>query len=517
MTPPAPADSLDLSSEKPATPFPNVPVAFWASGAGKIAISSLIAGAFFVLLRATPDLPGGYDSYRHARMAARLLRDPQAVFADPWRLAYFWPKPVDPWFGYHALLAPLTTAFDPIVAIKLLTALLFGGIAWVSFALLGFFEVRRQTPWVLLVMMGSGVTLLRATTARPFLLSVLLTLAAALFTLQGQWAKLALVSALHAVSYSIFFMVGFAPGLWLLLRRDRRSAGTAAACGAGIGLGLVLNPYFPQNIRFDVIQSLVPGIARHAHVLIGGELQPMNSWWWLASSLPVAIVWIAALVECIRSRGGLQSPGKRLLLAASCAAFAGAFFVGRTLDFFVPFAVLFAAVVLSGATPRWQRMAMPFGVLCAVLCGAYVYLTGRYVLSAPRLDRFRGAAEYLRTQAPGELVLNADWDNYYFLYYLNPANRYVVGIEPTMMYLSDPGKYWLWRHLSDDEATTCPREHCAGAQRVSAAAAAGILGARYIFTEHASRPKLEAGLQDSPGVSRVYRDPVYSIYRVAAR
>ena len=49
--------------------------------------------------------------------------------------------------------------------------------------------------------------------------------------------------------------------------------------------------------------------------------------------------------------------------------------------------------------------------------------------------------EYLRTHARNQLVANADWGDYYFLYYLNPASRYVVGIEPTMMYLSGADKY----------------------------------------------------------------------------
>jgi len=145
----------------------------------------------------------------------------------------------------------------------------------------------------------------------------------------------------------------------------------------------------------------------------------------------------------------------------------------------------------------------------------YVGLTCQYVLEAPSLARFRGAAEYLRTHARRELVANADWGDYYFLYYLNPASRYVVGIEPTMMYLSDADKYWLWRHVSDDEMFTCPREHCADGERedIATAVRAG-LGARYIFIERAGNPHVEARLLATPGVKEVYRDVGYSIYRI---
>jgi hypothetical protein len=492
------------------------PNAFWSSRAGEAAISVLIGFTFFLLLRTTPDSPGGFDAYRHARMASRLLTEPRAVFADPWRLAYFWPKPVDAWFGYHLLLAPFTAVLDPIVAIKLLSAILFGATAWVLFLLLRYcYDARYRWAWVLLALTGSSVTLCRATLTRPFLLSILLTLAAALFTVQGRNTRLLLVSALHALSYSIFFLVALAPGLWLLMRRDRQSLRAAGSCGAGIVIGLLLNPYFPQNVRFDVVQSLVTGIAQRAHVLIGGELYPMHSWWWVATSLPVLFVWICALVVSIRRGRGSFTSVTGLLLAASAISLAGTFLVGRTADFFVPFAILFAAAVLSPHLPSWRRDLPYIGTLLALCCGVYVGLTCQYVREAPSLARFRGAAEYLRTHARGELVANADWGDYYFLYYLNPASRYVVGIEPTMMYLSDAGKYWLWRHVSDDETTTCPHEHCSDGERQNIATAIRSgLGARYVFTEHAVNPHVEAQLLTTPGVKEVYRDSGYSIYRI---
>jgi hypothetical protein len=498
-----------------AAPGALAPGAFWSSRAGEAAISVLIGCAFFLLLRATPDSPGGFDAYRHARMASRLLTEPRAVFADPWRLAYFWPKPVDAWFGYHLLLAPFTAFLDPIVAIKLLSAILFGATAWVLFLLLRYYEASYRWAWVLLALTGSSVTLCRATLTRPFLLSVLLTLAAALFTVRGRTTKLLLVSALHALSYSIFFLVALAPGLWLLMRRDRQSLRAAGSCGAGIVVGLLLSPYFPQNVRFDLVQSAVTGIAQRTHVLIGGELHPMSSWWWVATSLPVLFVWICALVVGIRRGRASLTPATGLLLAASAISLAGTFLVGRTADFFVPFAILFAAVVLSPRLPACRRDLPSIGVLLALCCGVYVGLTCQYVLEAPGLARFRGAAEYLRTHARGELVANADWGDYYFLYYLNPASRYVVGIEPTMMYLSGADKYWLWRHVSDDETATCPREHCADGERQDIATAFRTgLGARYIFTEHAVNPRVEARLLTTPDVTKVYRDSGYSIYRL---
>ena len=201
------------------------------------AVSVLIGALFFLLLRMTPDIPAGTDGYRHVKQAWRLIHEPRAMFADPWHLAYLWRAPVDPWFGFHVLLAPFVLFFEPVTALKLFCSIIFGLTAYVLFLLLRQVGANYRVFWVLLAMTGSSMTLGRATTVRPFLLSVLLTLLAVLFTVTDKPVKLAAVAALHAVSYSIFFLVGIGPGLWFLLRRDRRSGVLLLCCGAGVALG----------------------------------------------------------------------------------------------------------------------------------------------------------------------------------------------------------------------------------------------------------------------------------------
>jgi hypothetical protein len=488
------------------------------AGRYEILLSILIGAGFFLLLSASPDSSGGFDAYRHAKLASRLITEPKAVFADPWHLAYFWRQPVDVWFGYHMLLAPFTLVFGLVTASKVLGSIVFGALAYTLFRLLRRLEVPCRTAWVLLTLTGSSVVLCRSTEVRPFLLSVLLTFLAALFTLEDRPIGMALISALHALSYSMFFLVAAAPALWLVLRRDRRALRIALCCAGGIGVGLLLSPYFPENIRYDIVQASVVDVALRAHVLMGGELYPVRSWWWIATSLPVLALWLAAVPIRLRQlmRGNF-SPGTDLLFAASVVTFAGTIRVGRTADFFVPFAMLFAACVLSPLLGNWRKDLRYIGVPLGLICAANVYLASTYVLGSPSIARFRGAAEYLRANAPRDLVANAQWGDYQFLFFWNSQTRYVVGIEPTMMYLSDPKKYWLWRHMSDDEPTTCGEEHCADSERIAIASAVrDQLGAKYVFAEHAVNPRLEKVLHQTAGVEEVYRDPAFSIFRVGS-
>ena len=126
----------------------------------EIAVSILIGIGFFLLLRASPNIPAATDGYRHVKEAWRLIHEPKAALADPWRLAYLWPRPVDAWFGFHVLLVPFAYLFELITAIKLFASITFGLTAYVIFLLLGHLRARYKTFWVLLALTGSCVTLL---------------------------------------------------------------------------------------------------------------------------------------------------------------------------------------------------------------------------------------------------------------------------------------------------------------------------------------------------------------------
>ena len=93
---------------------------------------------------------------------------------------------------------------------------------------------------------------------------LLLILLAALFTLRGKPLAVGAVSAVHAASYSIFFLVAMVPAVSFLLRRDRDSVRTLAASTIGLATGLLANPYFPENVRFDAVQVAILGIATDA-------------------------------------------------------------------------------------------------------------------------------------------------------------------------------------------------------------------------------------------------------------
>jgi len=260
----------------------------------------------------------------------------------------------------------------------------------------------------------------------------------------------------------------------------------------------------------------VVSIAAKAHVSIGGELYPMSPGWFLMASLPVVLVWFAAAIVRVRQwRESGLAPKVDLLFAVSVAALAGSFQVGRTVDFFVPFGVIFAAVVLSPWVRSHSRDLPYLCVPILCLCVVNVFLAYLTAQRSADFGHYRGASEYLQRHAPGELVANAQWGDYYYLFFWNSSNRYVIGIEPTTTYRMDPKKYWIWRHMSEDERFTCDHEICTQGERSDIAAAiAGRLHARYIFTDHQCNPTLESVLRNRAGVTEAFRDSYFSVFRL---
>jgi hypothetical protein len=466
-----------------------------------------------VLMSASPSIPGGDDAYRHVRFASRLLANPTYAMADPWRLLYFWPKPVDPWFGYHVLLAPLTIFFSLVMAPKILASLIWAAIVYVIFRLLALFDSVWNVGWVVLCVCGSGTLLSRATFSRPYLLSLLLVLAAAFFTLRNRPLALAGVSAIHALSYSIFFMVGLAPGVYFLLRRDRDSAKLLAGCIAGICLGLVANPFFPENVKFDIVQTLTPAV--HHNIDASDESKPITIWW-IISAAPVMVVWGAAVLRTIRNRRSMTSTGMLAVLGVSIVALLMSIQVARALDYFVPFAVLFAASGLSTWIARNRRDARYLAAMLSVLCLFNVGTAYGGVAKAPSITAYRGIGEYLERHGRGAIVFNTAWDQYPFLYFWSPDSRYVNGIYPTFLYMQDERRYWLWHHLSKDGTTTCDEPQCDAANSIPTHAAARQFDASFVFVEKARTPRLEVELRRAPGFSEVYSDPKLALFSVEA-
>src|SRR5690606_39027638 len=118
------------------------------------------------------------------------------------------------------------------------------------------------------------------------------------------------------------------------------------AVAVGIALGLLINPYFPQNFNF-IVSHILPKIGDvGSHV--GNEWNPYQTWTLVENSG-------GALVLCLTGVFALGWREKRFdtatLFALGLAVIFGimAFKSRRFIEYFPAFALLFAALSVSAA------------------------------------------------------------------------------------------------------------------------------------------------------------------------
>jgi hypothetical protein len=133
----------------------------------------------------------------------------------------------------------------------------------------------------------------------------------------------------------------------------------------------------------------------------------------------------------------------------------------RHIEYLVPTLMLFLAFVIDSAgRPIWAsvgvyvrsfaRSARPVCIMAAfALIGTFIVFahtqltqTKSDLANGYRFESYRGAAEYLKSQAAsGEIVVHADWDDFPPLFYWDDAQRYIMGLDPTFMFRENAGRY----------------------------------------------------------------------------
>src|SRR5262249_58306781 len=106
-------------------------------------------------------------------------------------------------------------------------------------------------------------------------------------------------------------------------------------------------------------------------------------------------------------------------------------------------------------------------------------------------ERMRGAATWLAAQgAPDEVALNVHWDRFAQLFFWNPRNRYVNGMDPIFEYAHDPRLCLAHELLAHDAAEGIATDLRAVVRRG--------FGASYVVTERSRTPRLVERLAPEP-------------------
>ncbi len=499
--------------------------------------SIFIAGLAYVQFVA-PNLADN-DGYYHIKLAW-IMRKEGLKPEFPWL-----PKSIlnpdefyDHHFLFHVALIPFT--FGDLRLGAKWSAVVFAGLAFLG---IWFLLHRRRVPWAWLWALGllgvSDAFLYRMSIPRAQSLSLGVLALGYLWLVEGKRLRLAVLAFLYVWMYDAFPLLaalGVLHMIAIALVERRFEYRLLLFIGAGMLAGMVINPYFPDNINFSV-QHMLPKLLDATAVRVGNEWYPYDTGQLLENSLPALAAFASGVLALGLSNRKMETSAALGLLSALLFGLM-LFQARRFVEYFPPFALIFAAFAWSplladlrpdpvkNKLPRrthlknWFNWAFRAGnpsfrtvllrIWPVLLLALVVSVSAARSLPAARVrmlaakpfDLYAGASHWLEQNTPaGALVFQTDWDDFPRLFFYNTHNTYLVGLDPTYMQLYDAGLYDLWVDITRGKVEQ-PSQVILDA-----------FGARYIHTDLNHGKFIDKASRD-PGLKEVYRDNNAAIFEV---
>ena len=495
-----------------------------AAGLVLVFAASLIV--FSVIQFSTPLLVSE-DSYYHTRVS-QIIRDRGPLREFPWMaFGVLTDRFSDKDFLFHWLRS-LVGARDDVRTSKIFTVV----YAALIFSAVYFALARHGVPfpgyWLLLLFGAGYFFLIRLTFFRPHLLQILFFILALEFLIARRHTWLFVLSAVHALSHVTSVGVVALALLWSLVNYvpDRRwEIRGIVASGAGVALGFLVHPNFPANVGIwyvQIVQTLTHvlrlGGARDLNQ--GSEFWPVDGRMLVTETLLPTLLLLVALAVAIHERPRWRRESVFLWIVA-LAGFSGFLLSRRLIELWAPAQVLAAGFLMRDwigrqrEHPVWsrtrrERVVIVTAVIAVTLFhdAALVVKMRKETIRASRSSfgaRFAGVGQWIDEHVPAnEILYNANWGSFVYLFYYAPRHRYVVGLDPIFLYAKDQELWALYNTImagNDPEGVTHIQER---------------FQSRWAVVEWELR-NLSNQLQRDPRVALRFQGDGVSLYEIFAR
>ncbi len=395
------------------------------------------------------------DTYYHVGLA-------KLYATEGWVSTFPWLKYTvlgDPFPNVHLLehlaLAPFTRLVGPVATLKLCIVVSSTALIWSLYAILKRWDVPHPALWTFFGAYSSTlwVTYQSYVTGAACFFVLLLWFIDALW--REEYKRVCVFAVLCMWSYTGGPILLFLTGLHLLLRRLWEGSWAWKLLGyvcAGVLIGLVVNPSFPHNM-FHVWQELQTPWTRDEK-FVPGEF--FGAWWMTVDTKVLVhfafghlMGWVVLVMLRFREEKASDIP------AASGAfwtfAILGASFVGgaKLLNLFFVVSVLAAPMVARQLRPwAWDVKALLMaGVVINALWSAQVSYKDMHPSGRPLPEEYQALGKSVQSLVkPGETVATP-WDDFPGLFYFNPSNVYIAGMNPFFLHWKDPKKFDVYYQL----------------------------------------------------------------------
>jgi hypothetical protein len=473
---------------------------------------------------------GDFDGYYHIKWARTLWEGMKSrVFPPefPWLpLTTLNPKDyVDHHLLFHIFQIPFAASSDPRLGGKISSAL-FGSLAvFFCWWLLVHYRVRYPLLWLGALLACSVPFLFRMNMAKaPPLAIVYLIIAIHLFFKRKYWPLLPL-ALVFTWTYDLFLLLVMAGVFWvatIAITEKRFEWRPLVFVLVGCLAGLVINPYFPENLQQLVQHMQIKLTVADFNTKVGNEWYPYDTWEFLGNSAIACIAMFVGYLAFVPSERRQAHYPIFFLLFSTALMLMNARWK-RIAEYWPPFAILFAGFslkpwlegyrpyltrlpkeVLEELKPFFDREGVPVpdrrkrpelreilkgetnlrevlktiavaGV--AVVLSIFLFFNLVAVVeeigqSEPH-EHYRAGAEWMRANIPpGQIIFNTDWDDFPRLFYYDPSHHYVSGLDPSYLFEKDPDLSRLYDRITlgqEEDPAPLIRER---------------FGARYVFSDN---------------------------------
>ena len=490
-----------------------------------LALFLVFFAALAAIQFATPDLADN-DGFYHIRFA-EIMRTDGLKPDFPWlpltvlnsREFY------DHHFLFHVAQIPFT--FGDLRLGAKLSAVLFASLAFLSvWWLLRQQNIRFAALWALGLLAVSEAFLYRMSIPRAQSLSLLVLVFGFHWILQGRYKLLLPLAFVYVWMYDAFPLLLFLGGIytvaaWLIERKLVLQP--LIYIGIGTLLGVLVNPYFPDNLVF-ITRHLLPKLSNATSTSVGSEWYPYTTGQLLENSLLAIVIFFFGVLA-------LGLSGKKMDTRTAASLLVAVFFglllfqSRRFIEYFPPFGLIFAAFAwqpIIDAHHATRILSQPSGnkylpanlnprfmvsiLAVLIILGAGIFFSVQDARTSMRQSKpytlYAGASAWLAANTnPGERVFQTDWDDFPRLFYYNTHNTYLIGLDPTYMQLYDEKMYDDWVNITQGEVAQ------------PSAAIRDKFDATVVVSDLRHGDFIQRAEED-PGMVEVYRDDESLVYRI---
>jgi hypothetical protein len=403
-----------------------------------------------------------HDGYYHHAISKLIWQHPFWVDIEWLPLTILGKEGPDHHWFWHLMIAPFALFEDDYVGLK--AAIIVTGAAMPAVVCLTarYLSIPYASVFGFLAVLGSTPTLARFLMLRTQNLAVLLIVLSIFAIIRKKRILLGVVSFCFIQSYHgavILFPIlalALAVNDWFSREIDEKCI---ISVFAGFCLGLVLNPWFPDNISYLFFHTIFK-VENQLNLPVGKEWEAPALALLLRISIPVLSVVSFFLavwaVQIKRKKAKLNSD--TLIFIAMTAMFLVMFkFAMRFTEYFVPVAAVCCGMLYRDIARSLDVKKKLYGILLlAPVVGFCVFgeaeARTHYLSNSHRGPNAYGRiARYLDSHAKRhDMVYSNYWGVFPLIIWHTAKVDHVIGLDPNYLAYSDPDLFIEWVRISDN-------------------------------------------------------------------